>query len=512
MISPAQYFCIQHEFHTEHRKISHIARSMGLTNRTVAKWTTRSEYTRKRGYRTSKLDAFKATILRLLNEEGLSTMQINYVIRAQGYAGGYSILKDFVKRNPNRPHVDRKEYAVRSWLHRVMQCWCAPAELQGQLGDKLNADEITDLVQRVKTGPLQLRNKAVAVFAFARGISTRLIARFLLLREATVSKWRKGVKAQGMAAPFAPRPGKGKRSELPEVKEAVFSILHAPPSEYGFNRTSWRMEDIVQTLRSEGIALCKDGVLQVIRKAGYRFRQAKKVLTSNDPDYRQKLQEVTNILCNLKSDEKFFSVDEFGPFAVKRQGGRSRTRPDELRSVPQYQRSKGSLILIGALELSENQITHFFSEKKNTEEMLKLLDILVLKYADQTCIYFSWDAASWHASKRFLARVEEINSAGYRATHRVPLVKLAPLPSCAQFLNVIESVFSGMARAIIHNSDYESVEECKASIERYFAERNQHFAENPKRAGNKIWGQERVPPAFKESNNCKDPRYQNRGR
>jgi hypothetical protein len=49
-----------------------------------------------------------------------------------------------------------------------------------------------------------------------------------------------------------------------------------------------------------------------------------------------------------------------------------------------------------------------------------------------------------------------------------PFVELAPLPSSAQFLNVIESVFSGMAKAVIHNSDYQTVDECKIAINRYF--------------------------------------------
>lgn len=66
------------------------------------------------------------------------------------------------------------------------------------------------------------------------------------------------------------------------------------------------------------------------------------------------------------------------------------------------------------------------------------------------------------------------------------MIKLAPLPACAQFLNVIESVFSGMARAIIHNSDYQSVEECKQAIDRYFIDRNKFYKKNPKKAGNKI--------------------------
>jgi hypothetical protein len=64
-----------------------------------------------------------------------------------------------------------------------------------------------------------------------------------------------------------------------------------------------------------------------------------------------------------------------------------------------------------------------------------------------------------------------------------------------------------MSRAIIHNSNYESVDASKIAIDLYFQERNQHFKKNPKRAGNKIWGKERVIAEFNESNNCKDPRY-----
>jgi hypothetical protein len=86
-------------------------------------------------------------------------------------------------------------------------------------------------------------------------------------------------------------------------------------------------------------------------------------------------------------------------------------------------------------------------------------------------------------------------------------LELAPLPSGSQFLNVIESVFSGMAKAVIHNSDYTSVDECKLAIDRHFSKRNQDFRENPKRAGKKIWGQEVVEPIFKEYNNCKDPTF-----
>jgi hypothetical protein len=139
--------------------------------------------------------------------------------------------------------------------------------------------------------------------------------------------------------------------------------------------------------------------------------------------------------------------------------------------------------------------------------MIKLLEILVEKYSGCKRIYFSWDAASWHASKVFLERVGTVNKYHYRKRHNTPMVKLAPLPARAQFLNVIESVFGGMATAIIHNSDYQSVEEAKAAIDRYFLERNEHFSKHPRRAGKKIWGEELVTTEFREGQNCKHARW-----
>jgi len=162
-------------------------------------------------------------------------------------------------------------------------------------------------------------------------------------------------------------------------------------------------------------------------------------------------------------------------------------------------------ILTAALELSSNQVTHFYSKKKNTVEMIKMMNRLVQEYSGKETIYLSWDAASWHLSKRLFEEIESHNSGAEKVG--LPLIKTAPLPAGAQFLNVIESVFSGMARAIIHNSNYATVKEAKEAIDLYFADRNIRFQKAPRRAGNKIWGSEREAPVFSSSNNCKDPRY-----
>jgi transposase len=394
-----------------------------------------------------------------------------------------------------------------TWLLQLIQGKIGLAELDERLSGKLDSEEIRRLLDCVLNSPLRYRNRAAIILAYLCGVPKARIASSLLVSRIGIDKCLQRYKLKGLEESLNPSWNVPRKSDDPRYEEAIFKILHAPPSSYGINRSTWRMEDIKSVMAEQGLHLSIGNIRKVIKNAGYRFRTAKKVLTSNDPDYKEKVQHIKNILANLGPKEKFFSIDEFGPLSIKLQGGRSLVPPGEVKTIPQYQKSKGSLIMTGALELSTNQMTHFYSGNKNTQEMLKLLEILLKEYQDAECLYLSWDAARWHSSKKFEQKVEEINSVEYRGAHDTPLVKLAPLPAGAQFLNVIESVFSGMARAIIHNSDYASVEECMKAIDRYLSERNRKFKETPKRAGNKIWGEERVKPEFNESNNCKDPNY-----
>lgn len=380
------------------------------------------------------------------------------------------------------------------------------AELKRLLANPLPPNDFeTILAHASGTSPTWRRRSQIILFHLC-GMPKRLIAEFLGVYFRTVKKCILRFARTGVASLFAPYAAARKYADQ-RYKEVIFTILHSPPREHGFNRTAWRRRDIHAAAARLGMPIGKNYIDRIIREAGYRFVKARVVLTSNDPSYREKVDRITRILGRLKPTERFFSIDEFGPFAVKQQGGRRLVGPGEHPTVPQFQVPKGTLIATAALELSTNQVTHFYSTGKNTAEMIRLLDLLLGQYRESSRLYLSWDAASWHASKRFLARVAEVNARKYRREHGTPKVELAPLPARAQFLNVIESVFNGLATSVIHNSDYASVDEAKAAIDRYFVERNAFFRANPRRAGGKIWGKERVPPAFKEGQNCKNPKY-----
>ena len=65
-------------------------------------------------------------------------------------------------------------------------------------------------------------------------------------------------------------------------------------------------------------------------------------MTSSDPLYREKVDAIKKVLSELKDDEAFFSIDEFGPFAVKMRGGKALQPPEKkVRQVPQWQKLKG---------------------------------------------------------------------------------------------------------------------------------------------------------------------------
>jgi hypothetical protein len=170
-------------------------------------------------------------------------------------------------------------------------------------------------------------------------------------------------------------PREHQRFRDPKVTSAIFKTLHEPPELHGFHRTNWRQVDLYAALNNIGIHVSIWTIRRAIRANKYQWRKAKVVLTSNDPEYKLKVGNIKRILSELSEDEGFFSIDEYGPFTIRLMPGRKLCAPEERPSVPQWQKGRGSLILIGALKLRTNQITHFYSESKNTTEMIKWLTV-----------------------------------------------------------------------------------------------------------------------------------------
>jgi transposase len=269
------------------------------------------------------------------------------------------------------------------WIRRVIQ-----KESVESLGEEFgNHPDFLTIVRYLYEGRLTHRNRALVILAHRHGISDRVISAALAINRHTVRRSREIFDQGGAIALFGSKPKSNRKVDDTDLATAIFGVLHEPPSNHGINRTSWTMAHLRQVLTKIGKPACPDTIRAIAKAAGYRWRKARVVLTSNDPDYSNKLGRIRSILSDLQAN-----------------------------------------------------VTHFYSLKKNTTEMIRMMELLLERYKDKKKLYLSWDAASWHISKRLFERIEENNQIVVKSGGTI--VETAPLPARAQFLNVIESIFS----------------------------------------------------------------------
>lgn len=75
-----------------------IARVLGLAPRTVRTWLKQPYRPRRQARRSSKLDPFKGKIMGWLGQHRYSAVQILELLRAEGFEGGISVVKEYVQQ------------------------------------------------------------------------------------------------------------------------------------------------------------------------------------------------------------------------------------------------------------------------------------------------------------------------------------------------------------------------------------------------------------------------------
>jgi transposase len=240
---------------------------------------------------------------------------------------------------------------VLSWMRKISFGYVPFQIIESHLGNTMPRSELAKLYWAAFSTSRRLRNRALAILFHLYRINPTVIAQFLFVVPRTPKNYIRQFELRGAERLLWPIRKKVKKAEDPHYKETLLTILHCPPADYGINRTTWTTELLSRVMKSKGLITGHNTVSQIIRKAGYRFRKARVVLTSNDPRYREKLGKITRILSHLGPEDRFFSIDEFGPFSVKKKGGRKLVPYSYYPAVPQWQKSKGFLIITAALEL-----------------------------------------------------------------------------------------------------------------------------------------------------------------
>ena len=437
--------------------------------------------------RRSAANPHRNAIAQLLQDFDGNISKARHALCESGVQLSYSTMSAFCRRTGL---VDKSSNPVLSvnaaqhWLSRFLRDSKEIEVLQRRLGDDLGT-----LLAHLKHGRARHRKKAATILARTRGIPNSTTARALHSSAGTTRRYFKLYSDLGVRELFAWNTTRTPPSATEDRAKTnrILELLHNKPTFYGINRTNWTQPAILAAYSlSFKETIARTTLTRLLRQAGYRWRKARRVLTSPDPRYHEKVELLLATLHSLASDEIFFFLDEWGPVQVKKRGGRAYRRQHPATEIPRHQTPRGTVSLVSALSATTNRVTWHFVDTKDSAAMFDLLEVLFNQYHGMRRPYVTWDAVAWHNSASLLDALDRFNEMTLHSSDG-PTLELVPLPTSAQFLNVVEGVLSGMTRAVVDNSDYPSAVEMKQAISRHLVERNEHFQNNPKRAGKKIW-------------------------
>ncbi len=494
----------------------YIAKVLSLNRKTVRKYSQKTEFpTDKLKNEFKILSPFFYELDKLIADSpAFSAIDVFQKIKIQGYQGSLSTVKKYMALNIGRLLTEnRKQIGNKILKADLYRCMVKGKSYLNYLKQNSNnlfckKKELTvlereSIIQSGKSGDYKKWKFGVVIDMIAKGFSIRSISKIMDISKNTVKNYQKKYNVSGIKKTKQKRDSCRKEKQKRIKQKRIMEIIHHPPKFYNVNRSRWTKVCLSSVYRATyGEDISETTVGRYLKDAGYSLKKARRVLTSSDPNYHEKIELLLNTLHSLKSSEALFFIDEVGPMKIKKYGGKVYTKRGGVNYVSANQISKGSVSFSASLNGITNQLAWVYSNSKDTNSMIDLIEILFNQYFFKEKIYITWDAASWHSSNELTGWLDKFNKNTLEYTHG-PTIELIPLPSCSQFLNIIESIFSSMKQAVIHNSNYQSEIEMKKAISDYFSERNEYFIENPKRAGKKIWDVN----FFLDYNNIKSGNY-----
>jgi transposase len=197
---------------------------------------------------------------------------------------------------------ERQRCEYMEWMQRVLQREISDEALARELAD---VQEIDILLKHIHDRRLLNRNRAMVVLASKRKIPCTTIRAFLGVSKGFIRKYLNKFDSGGADTLFVPQITSNRKIDNEDLRNAVFRLLHEPPTVHGINRTSWTIPLLSKILKDSGKQVGPALIGKMIKAAGYKWRKAKVVLASNDPTYKQKLARIRPSY-RLQPNEAFF--------------------------------------------------------------------------------------------------------------------------------------------------------------------------------------------------------------
>lgn len=305
--------------------------------------------------------------------------------------------------------------------------------------------------------------RALVVLASAGGNDVATIARLVQTSPDRVREMIHSFNDLGMRA-LDPRWAGGRpRRITTEQRARIVATAKKRPRSLGQPFSRWSVRKLAHYLATKKgwkISISRERLRQILAEEQVTFQRTKTWKESPDPRREEKLARIEYLLEHER--ERTFAFDEFGPLAIKPEGGScwaQISRPQRLRA--NYHKPHGTRQLFAFYSVGADRLYGRIEPKKGARPTLRALQAIRALVPDGP-VYVILDNLNHHRGPMV------------RAWCAANDVELVFTPTYGSWANPIEAHFGPLREFTIANSDHQSHAELAKAIRAYIRWRNAH--------------------------------------
>ncbi len=336
----------------------------------------------------------------------------------------------------------------------------------------LDDEQRAELRRRVRAGTSCQRDavRARIILACEDGGSAAAVARRVGVHPRTVERWRGRFRRHGMRGlQDKPRPGPPPKFQ-PVTRLELIALACEPVGRHE-GKTTRTIEELVDEAVARGLV---DGIgwssdQRLLADVDLRPHQIQGWIHSPDPQFREKVTEITDLYLHPPAGAVVLSIDEkTGMQALERRLPDRPAAPGRRRRREFEYTRHGTQSLLCAFEVHRGRVVAECGPTRTAADLVRFMDKVAAQYPTGI-VHIIWDCLNIHfdgADQRWTAFNE-------RHGHRFVFHYT---PTHASWVNQVELFFSILQRQCLRDASFRSVEELRTAALDFIAAWNRDRA------------------------------------
>lgn len=354
----------------------------------------------------------------------------------------------------------------------------SPLVLDGKETEKLQS------IQSSRTEPHARVVRSRMLLAYARGESVSAIARRESVSRPTVELCIDKAIAGGIDAALRDLPRSGCPAKITaEDKAWVMHLACSKPTEHGYASELWTLRQLAHHVRGHAVeaghpSLHRAGkatIQRILKEPSLKPHKTSYYLEKRDPDFDEKMAQVLMVYKEIQQFREEPSAQERRKTTIsydEKPGIQAIANiaadlPPEPGVYPTWSRDYeykrlGTVSLLAGIDLHDGHVMGLIRDRHRSREFIEFLAIADVHYPADWKIRIVLDNHSSHVSKETMQWLKK----------RPNRFEFVYTPKHGSWLNMVEILFSKMARSFLRGIRVTSKDELVERIYRYIDELN----------------------------------------